>query len=64
MKRFVVCDGSEIIRYGAGPQRSLDAMAGTLPTEQTLHVLPDDFAGEVSDETHQWDEATQSVVPK
>lgn len=64
MKRFVICEGSAIVSYGVGPERNIEAMRARLPDGRELHELPDDFWGAFSDETHKWDEATQSVVPK
>lgn len=64
MRQYVICDGATILRYGAASDRQLAAMQATLRTGEALHEVQEGFLGTLSDETHEWDEATQSVVPK
>lgn len=64
MKQYVVCDGATILRYGSASDRQLGAMRSTLRPGEALHEVQSGFVGMLSDETHQWDQATQSVVPK
>ena len=63
MKRYVVCDGATILRYGAASATQLSAMGDNLKPGEALHEVQDDFVGDLSDVTHEWDEATQTVVP-
>ena len=63
MKLYVICSGSTILRYGHASQRQLDGMAGALKAGESLHEVQEDFAGMLSDETHEWDDQAQAVVP-
>jgi hypothetical protein len=64
MKLYVVCDGADILKYGFASEKQIEGMKTVLKPGEALHEVQDDFLGTLSDETHQWDEATQSVVPK
>lgn len=61
--QYIVLNGSEIVRHGFTKEESVEAMRDALDSGEKLVVRPID-APRVEDSTEQWDEATQSVVPK
>lgn len=63
MKLYVICAGATILRYGNASDRQLEGMRTSLRPGEALHEVQADFEGELSDLTHEWDDATQTVVP-
>jgi hypothetical protein len=61
--QYVVVNGREIVRHGFTKEESVEGMRAALEQGEGLVVRPID-APRVEDSTHEWDAATQSVVPK